>query len=126
MRYFILISVIIFIHACTGKKQDDKGHEAAEVSADRPVLDIEQANRLAELPIACVEQEYPNKLNQTLSGDADLLPPRDLHPSFYGCFDWHSSVHGHWSMLMLLKQFEGLDRSEEMITILQRQRKEQS
>ncbi|MBS0011655.1 MAG: DUF2891 domain-containing protein [Bacteroidales bacterium] len=110
----------MFLYACTGRKQDDRSHEAAELNAERPVLDIEQANRLAGLPIACVEKEYPNKLNQTLSGDEDLLPPRDLHPSFYGCFDWHSSVHGHWSMLMLLKQFEGLDRSEEMITILKR------
>lgn len=68
-------------------------------------LNLEQANRLAELPIHCVDVEYPNKLNQTIGGNEDLKSPKELHPAFYGCFDWHSSVHGHWSLVSLLKQF---------------------
>ena len=54
-----------------------------------PTLNIEQANRLLQLPIHCVNTEYPNKLNQTIGGDEDLKSPKELHPTFYGCFDWH-------------------------------------
>ena len=73
-----------------------------------PTLNIEQANRLLQLPIHCVNTEYPNKLNQTIGGDEDLKSPKELHPTFYGCFDWHSSVHGHWSLVSLLKKFPNL------------------
>ena len=59
-------------------------------------LDAAAAGRFAELALACVHQEYPNKIAHVLQGDADVKPPRELTPSFYGCFDWHSAVHGHW------------------------------
>ncbi|MEA1888008.1 MAG: DUF2891 domain-containing protein [Bacteroidota bacterium] len=118
MKYMILLCTFLFLHACHANRNEDPGENPDHITADRPVLDINEASRLAELPLACIEREYPNKLNQTLSGDDDLLPPRDLHPSFYGCFDWHSSVHGHWSIVMLLKQFPGLDKSEEMKALL--------
>ena len=72
-------------------------------------LDIRAASNLMKLPLLCVGTEYPNKLSQTLRGDADLASPRQLHPAFYGCFDWHSSVHGHWSMVRLLKAFPNID-----------------
>ena len=72
-------------------------------------LDIRAASNLMKLPLSCVGTEYPNKLSQTLRGDADLASPRQLHPAFYGCFDWHSSVHGHWSMVRLLKAFPNID-----------------
>jgi hypothetical protein len=52
--------------------------------------------RSAELALACVHKEYPNKIAHVLTGDADVKPPRELTPAFYGCYDWHSSVHGHW------------------------------
>lgn len=74
-----------------------------------PTLDIVEANRLAQLPLHCMDTEYPNKLNQTIGGDEDLQSPEELHPAFYGCFDWHSAVHGHWSLVSLLKQFPELD-----------------
>ena len=57
------------------------------------------------MPLHCVDTEYPNKLNQTIGKDEDLKTPKELHPAFYGCFDWHSSVHGHWSLVALLKKF---------------------
>lgn len=118
MRFIILFSGIVILFGCQSNRQEEGTQKEGTVTADRPVLDITEANRLAELPLACIEREYPNKLNQTLNGDNDLLPPRDLHPSFYGCFDWHSSVHGHWSLVMLLKNFPTLDKSEEMKTFL--------
>lgn len=61
--------------------------------------------RFAELALACVHQEYPNKLAHTLASDADVLPPRTLTPAFYGCYDWHSSVHGHWLLARLARSY---------------------
>jgi hypothetical protein len=59
--------------------------------------------RFAELAMECIHREYPNKIAHVLSGDEDALPPRKLYPIFYGCFDWHSAVHGHWLLLRLLR-----------------------
>ncbi len=67
------------------------------------------ATKLALLPLKCIEQEFPNKTNHTSYKDSDhVLLPKQLHPAFYGCFDWHSSVHGHWMLIKILKQFPGL------------------
>ena len=54
------------------------------------------AARFARLALDCVHQEYPNKVSHVLLADADARVPRELTPAFYGCYDWHSSVHGHW------------------------------
>ncbi len=59
-------------------------------------VDPALAERFARLALACVHQEYPNKVAHVMSSDADARPPRQLTPAFYGCYDWHSSVHGHW------------------------------
>ena len=59
-------------------------------------LDPDLAGRFARLALACVHKEYPNKISHVLGGDEDVRPPRELTPAFYGCYDWHSSVHGHW------------------------------
>jgi hypothetical protein len=61
-----------------------------------PTLDPEAAARFAQLALACVHLEYPNKIAHNLASDADVRPPRELTPAFYGCYDWHSAVHGHW------------------------------
>ncbi|HEY3930139.1 MAG TPA: DUF2891 domain-containing protein [Candidatus Koribacter sp.] len=62
-----------------------------------------QADRFANLALACVHREYPNKITHILNSDADALPPRRLTPAFYGCFDWHSAVHAHWLLVRLLR-----------------------
>lgn len=82
-------------------------------------LSLQQANQLAKLPIKCLQQEYPNKLSQLLADSTEIASPKKLHPAFYGCFDWHSSVHGHWSLVYLLKKFPKLDNRDEMIRKLQ-------
>jgi hypothetical protein len=74
------------------------------------ILDDAQATRLAALPMKCLEQEYPNKLNQVLADSTELQRPKALHPAFYGCFDWHSSVHGHWMLVRLLKEFPKMEQ----------------
>jgi len=62
-------------------------------------------SRFADLALNCVHQEYPNKIAHVMSGDQDVAPPRELTPVFYGCFDWHSSVHGHWLLVRLLRLY---------------------
>ena len=68
-------------------------------------LDEKAAARFAALALDCVHKEYPNKIAHVLSSDADVLPPRELTPAFYGCYDWHSSVHGHWLLVRLARTF---------------------
>ncbi len=63
------------------------------------------AERFANLALACVHKEYPNHISHTLNSDADAAPPRKLTPAFYGCYDWHSSVHGHWLLVRLIRTF---------------------
>ncbi len=70
-----------------------------------PDLDAEAASRFAGLALACVHAEYPNKISHVLRSDEDARPPRELYPVFHGCFDWHSSVHGHWLLARLARLF---------------------
>src|SRR5437899_7727592 len=68
-------------------------------------FDARAAERFANLALACVQKEYPNKISHSLNSDADVGPPRKLTPAFYGCYDWHSSVHGHWLLVRLARTF---------------------
>jgi len=70
-----------------------------------PEFDAKAAERFANLALACVHKEYPNKISHNLNSDADVAPPRKLTPAFYGCYDWHSSVHGHWLLTRLARKF---------------------
>ena len=63
------------------------------------------ATHFARLALDCVHREYPNKIAHVLNGDADARPPRELTPAFYGCYDWHSSVHGHWLLARLARLY---------------------
>ena len=68
-------------------------------------FDARAAERFANLALVCVHKEYPNKISHSLNSDADVAPPRKLTPAFYGCYDWHSSVHGHWLLARLARTF---------------------
>jgi hypothetical protein len=72
-----------------------------------PDFDAASAARFADLALGCVHKEYPNKIAHVLGSDADVKPPRELTPAFYGCYDWHSSVHGHWLLARLARTFPG-------------------
>lgn len=76
---------------------------ASLVLASTLSLDPQAAERFANLALACVQKEYPNKIAHTMQSDADAKPPRELTPAFYGCYDWHSSVHGHWLLARLTR-----------------------
>ncbi|GAB3035109.1 DUF2891 domain-containing protein [Bowmanella dokdonensis] len=88
-------------------------------TAATPKLTLEEANRLAAMPLHCLQVEYPNKLNQVLADAQYLKGPKILHPAFYGCFDWHSSVHGHWMLVNLLRHFPDLTDQQAIRQALQ-------
>ena len=70
-----------------------------------PALDPPAAGRLAKLALDCIHREYPTKISHLLNSAADAKTAREITPVFYGCFDWHSSVHGHWMLARLSRQF---------------------
>src|SRR5512142_23595 len=74
---------------------------------------LRDVERFARLALACVQREYPNKIAHVLNSDADVRPPRAFTPAFYGCFDCHSSVHGHWLLARLLRLFPEGDFAEQ-------------
>ncbi|MBK6919066.1 MAG: DUF2891 domain-containing protein [Deltaproteobacteria bacterium] len=63
-----------------------------------------EAPRYARLALECIDREYPNKPAHVITGDAQVRPPRELTPAFFGCFDWHSAVHAHWLLVRLLRR----------------------
>ena len=125
MKKSLLLLIAISIFACKGEPEVKKVSEMERdtikeensltsdlLGENRVEFTREEANRLAELPLNCINTEYPNKLNQTLENKEAIGEPSELHPAFYGCFDWHSSVHADWSMVSLLKQFPDLEKAE--------------
>ena len=81
---------------------------------DRINLTEEGALHFSSMALNCLDKEYPNKLNQVLKDGEMLQAPSVLHPAFYGCFDWHSSVHGHWMLVRILKLFPSISNAEEI------------
>ncbi len=77
-------------------------------------LNADVASKMARIALGHVTREYPHKLDQVLVGDEDLSPPRDLHPIFFGSFDWHSCVHGWWSLLTLRRLFPDIAEALEI------------
>lgn len=120
MKYFYSLFTILLFLSCNQDKETKITHSFQQDGINIPVLNLEQANRLMSLPLHCIETEYPNKLNQTLGSGKDLKSPKELHPTFYGCFDWHSSVHGHWSLVALLKKFPNIESAAEARAKLKR------
>lgn len=129
MRKCLLFFVVLAIGCKDNNPSDPEvqntedttlAEEAVAFLEEEPVkMTLERANTLAELPLGCINVEYPNKLNQTLGSPEDIAEPKELHPAFYGCFDWHSSVHGHWALVNLLKNFPGLEKEAAIRSKLQ-------
>lgn len=83
------------------------------------------AMQLARLPLHCINTEFPNKTSHTADGPVDaVLVPSQLHPAFYGCLDWHSSVHGHWLLVRVLKEFPSIAIRDSIVSILNNSFKE--
>lgn len=83
-------------------------------------LDPQMAGRFAVLALDCVRREYPNKISHVLHGDSDARPPRELTPAFFGCYDWHSSVHAHWLLARLTRLVGHTDFADEARQALNR------
>jgi len=63
----------------------------------------QRAAEFARLALQGIDREYPNQPGAVLRGARDLQSPAVMHPAFYGCYDWHSAVHGHWLLVRLLR-----------------------
>lgn len=83
-------------------------------------LNDESNNKLYQFAFNCIDQEYPNKPGSVLGNDSYLSPPRVIHPAFYGCFDWHSSVHGHWALVTILKEYPGFEKNNLILAKLKK------
>ena len=125
MRYYCFCFFALLIFAGCNTKSNEKVDVSEEITTSienfpEPFFTKTEANKLIELPLHCVEIEYPNKLGQVIGSVNDLGSPSILHPIFYGCFDWHSAVHGYWSMVTLLKEFPEMDKATEVRAILKK------
>ncbi|MCD6596224.1 MAG: DUF2891 domain-containing protein [Bacteroidales bacterium] len=103
-------SLLMFISSC----DNPKNGPATEINelTGIPELTMEAASNFANIALNCIQREYPNKLSHVMNDSTEVLSPKELHPVFYGCFDWHSSVHGHWMLVKLLKTFPDLPESQ--------------
>jgi hypothetical protein len=82
-------------------------------------LDAPTASRFAALALACVQKEYPNKITHILNSPEDVKAPHELTPVFYGCYDWHSSVHGHWLLARLAREFPNTPFATDAVAALE-------
>jgi hypothetical protein len=95
MKFLQVVAIVLAFTLQSAIAQEENELEGDGVNAGL-------ATRFAQLALDCVHREYPNKIGHVLNSDADVGTPSQLHPVFYGCFDWHSSVHGHWLLVRLL------------------------
>ncbi len=93
-------------------------HQPSHAGEPSPALNREQASAFARLALKGLSKEYPNKPEHVMAGPADVKAPRHLHPAFYGSYDWHSSVHGHWMLVRLLRLFPDLKEAPEIRAVL--------
>ena len=103
MRIWGLAACLLLATNCSEPQSpsSDAQPSPPPAKAERPEP-VTLEDRFAILALDCVHREYPNKIGHVMNSDADVNPPRELTPAFYGCFDWHSSVHGHWLLTRIL------------------------
>ncbi|MBL4861530.1 MAG: DUF2891 domain-containing protein [Crocinitomicaceae bacterium] len=111
MRNLIFFGLIPILLACKAEEKSTR----EEIQPIPLQLSYSEAKRLVTLPLECIDTEYPNKLNQVIGGTEDLRAPEALHPAFYGCFDWHSAVHGHWSLVRIVKAHPEISFADSII-----------
>jgi DUF2891 family protein len=100
------LAMVLVLSAPLGSAAAAASSPAASAAPAAPtVFDAAAAARFASLALDCVGREYPSKISHVLSGEQDVRPPHLLTPAFYGCYDWHSAVHGHWLLARLARTF---------------------
>ncbi len=117
----ILVLALVSFAACPGGPPRSPAADLAALP-DRPAvpMDAAMASRFVALSLACVDREFPNKPGHVYYAADEVRPPREETPAFFGCFDWHSAVHGHWAMVRLLKQFPALPEGSRIREVLLR------
>ena len=93
------------------KNHDDK---LINKTGEMPSLDITMAEKLVKLSLDCVNKKYPYKIGYRFQNEKWVKPHYEITPSFYGCWDWHSAVHGHWTMVKILKMFPDISLKNEI------------
>lgn len=106
MRIAAMATLAVVCASCSPGAEEGGGTKDTAMAADRPAP-VTTEDRFAALALDCVHREYPSKISHVLNSAEDAKPPRDLFPAFYGCFDWHSSVHGHWLLARILSTQPG-------------------
>lgn len=94
------------------QKPSDSSFNSANFEIE---LSRERANYLYHFAYECIDQEYPNKTGHVMGDSSYLATPYQLHPAFYGCFDWHSAVHGHWTLVTILSEIPDFDNRDEIL-----------
>src|SRR5262245_307391 len=118
-RCRLAVAVLIPVLALTAMTTLHQPSEDAAPPANPPAtLTREQASAFTRLALKGLKKEYPNKPEHVLAGPDDVKSPKALHPAFYGCYDWHSSVHGHWMLARLLRLVPDLPEAEEIRAVL--------
>jgi len=115
MKRIYIISMVFSLLACQNQQEIE---DEVSLNPEEILMNKNEASKLVELPLKCTTQEYPNKLGQVIGDSTDLKTPKQLHPAFYGCFDWHSAVHGHWSMVELMRLYPNLKQAENIKDLL--------
>jgi len=113
--FFLLIVVLA---ACSSESAIPKKTNNT-LTKNNLNFDQKKAEYLYHFAYDCIQQEYPNKLGQVLGDSTYLATPKQLHPAFYGCFDWHSAVHGHWTLVTLLAKFPEFEQNAAILAKLQ-------
>ncbi len=117
-RLLLMISICLLLSSCNDEKKKESSPTPPIKETKNIELDLKEANRLSELPLGCIQNPLPYKSGLVIAKESDLAMPVEHHPAFYGCYDWHSAVHGHWSLVYLLKNFPDLAKKEEAIQML--------
>jgi hypothetical protein len=102
MKYTIWGLITLALAACSNPQATDPETMTETASSSERASPVATEDRFAILALDCIHREYPNKISHVLQSADDARPPHELTPAFYGCFDWHSSVHGHWLLTRLL------------------------
>ena len=107
--FLLIILITLWLPSQARAQMTAKGNTPGELA-----LPETQASHFAALALKCVSREFPNKPEHVINDAADVKNPKLLHPAFYGCYDWHSSVHGHWMLVRLLRTFPGLPEAAQI------------
>jgi hypothetical protein len=109
----LLITFALLLSGCTNSKTESS-QTITNISPLSDLLSADRAAQLSSLALHCIHREYPNKTGHVMNDETEIWSPEEMHPAFYGCFDWHSSVHGHWMLIRLLKLFPDMPNASKI------------